>query len=202
MSNEDAGQSANEGPNASGNIPDRLARDLARLHRADAGLQVPASADEHIRLLARHKLTEAGSQRSVAAARQNAEHVRRRRLAAIRWVTASGIAAVLILTGVLLPRLGMWSTSPTPPVQSGPLAKAPDGSASRPAAGSPSAREDINNDGVVDILDAQRLAYLLRTNGPRDQGNWDLNNDGVINEADAKVIAQHVVDIKKNGGAG
>lgn len=201
MSNEDAGQSANEGPNASGNIPDRLARDLARLHRADAGLQIPASVDEHIRLLARHRLTEAGSQRSVAAARQNAEHVRRRRLAAIRWVTASGIAAVLILTGVLLPRLGMLGTTPTPPVQSGPLAKATNGSSPRPA-GAASAREDINNDGVVDILDAQRLAFLLRTNGPRDQGNWDLNNDGVVNDADAKVIAQHVVDIKKNGGAG
>ncbi len=184
-------------------IPPRLHHDLVRLHRPDGSPTVPTDIDDRIRLIARHRLTQLGPVRvHVPAAREVDTDVRCRRLAAIRWIAISASAAVLALSSMLiLPRFGSsrGASGPGGGLASRPLS--PDGLALVPQSPLP---HDINNDGAVDILDAQRLAFVLRTDGPREQGgaSWDINADGNIDQADATAIAQHVVDTKKPGGTG
>jgi len=60
------------------------------------------------------------------------------------------------------------------------------------------AREDLNHDGSVDILDALILAKRLQ-NTPSPNQNLDLNGDGVIDHRDVEVIASHAVSLEKRG---
>ncbi|HMP81641.1 MAG TPA: dockerin type I domain-containing protein [Verrucomicrobiota bacterium] len=60
------------------------------------------------------------------------------------------------------------------------------------------AREDINGDGRVDILDAFQFARELR-DGRQPGADLDLNLDGVVDERDADVIAAHAVKLEKGG---
>jgi hypothetical protein len=55
------------------------------------------------------------------------------------------------------------------------------------------AREDINQDGQVDILDA--LALSLKLEEGRVSADKDLNGDGVIDAKDAEAIAQKSVQL-------
>jgi hypothetical protein len=57
------------------------------------------------------------------------------------------------------------------------------------------AREDLNHDGRVDILDAFQLARELRS-GEKQAGR-DVNGDGVVDERDAALIATHAVKLEK-----
>jgi hypothetical protein len=58
------------------------------------------------------------------------------------------------------------------------------------------AREDLNHDGRVDILDAFQLARELRAGK---KPAVDLNGDGVVDERDADVIATRAVSLEKGG---
>ena len=60
------------------------------------------------------------------------------------------------------------------------------------------AREDVNHDGKVDILDAFALARQLndRAKGP---SAVDMNGDGVLDERDVELIAAQAVSLGRGG---
>ncbi len=58
------------------------------------------------------------------------------------------------------------------------------------------AREDLNHDGRVDILDAFKLARKIQSGETPDT---DLNQDGVTDRLDAELIATHAVKLEKGG---
>jgi hypothetical protein len=69
----------------------------------------------------------------------------------------------------------------------------------KPAGRSPAfAREDINHDGRVDILDAFQLARGLQS-GQKPVSGLDLNGDGVVDRRDVEIIAAHAVKLEKGG---
>ena len=58
------------------------------------------------------------------------------------------------------------------------------------------AREDLNHDGKVDILDSFALARDLK-NGKPSPTVFDVNGDGVVDERDVALIAAHAVELGK-----
>lgn len=60
------------------------------------------------------------------------------------------------------------------------------------------AREDLNRDGRVDILDAFQLARETQS-GVKPAAIADLNNDGVVDRRDAELIVTHAVKLEKGG---
>jgi len=60
------------------------------------------------------------------------------------------------------------------------------------------ARQDINHDGRVDILDAFALARQLKT-GTSAGPELDINGDGVVDEKDAAAIAAQAVKLDRPG---
>jgi len=60
------------------------------------------------------------------------------------------------------------------------------------------AREDLNRDGRVDILDAFQLARETQS-GAKPAVTVDLNHDGVADRRDAELIATHAVRLEKGG---
>jgi hypothetical protein len=65
-------------------------------------------------------------------------------------------------------------------------------------AGPDFAREDLNRDGRVDILDAFHLARELEAGTPP-PATLDLNGDGVVDRRDAEIIAALAVKLEKGG---
>ena len=69
----------------------------------------------------------------------------------------------------------------------------------RPTGGTSAiAREDINRDGRVDILDAFQLARELGS-GQKPAPGLDLNGDGVVDSRDVEIIAVQAVKLGKGG---
>jgi Dockerin type I domain len=66
------------------------------------------------------------------------------------------------------------------------------------AKGLANAREDLNRDGTVDILDAFILAKKLQ-GAPSSDPRLDMNGDGVIDRRDVETIAAHAVSLEKRG---
>lgn len=62
------------------------------------------------------------------------------------------------------------------------------------------AREDLNRDGRVDILDAFHLARELEAGTPP-PATLDLNGDGVVDRRDAEIIAALAVKLEKGGSS-
>ena len=60
------------------------------------------------------------------------------------------------------------------------------------------AREDVNHDGRVDILDAFALARQLQSGQARGAG-LDVNGDGIVDERDVQTIAGRAVRLVKGG---
>ncbi len=60
------------------------------------------------------------------------------------------------------------------------------------------AREDLNQDGTVDILDAFLLARQVESGAPPKPG-IDLNGDSVIDGLDVSLLAAKVVKLEKGG---
>ena len=60
------------------------------------------------------------------------------------------------------------------------------------------AREDLNHDGVVDILDAFALARQVKA-GTTDRQRLDLNGDGAIDDRDVAILAAHAVKLERGG---
>jgi len=69
---------------------------------------------------------------------------------------------------------------------------------SRPTRARPFAREDINRDGHVDVLDAFALARRIETGGTLDP-RWDINGDGRVDRADVNAIAARAVSLAQAG---
>jgi hypothetical protein len=60
--------------------------------------------------------------------------------------------------------------------------------------------EDLNRDGVVDMLDAFALARQLEQGqAPRPQ--WDLNGDGTVNGLDVQALATQAVRLDQGGAS-
>jgi len=59
------------------------------------------------------------------------------------------------------------------------------------------AREDLNRDGQVDILDSFALARELKS-GKSLPAIFDVNGDGVVDERDVALIAAHAVELRKD----
>ncbi|HEY5911620.1 MAG TPA: dockerin type I domain-containing protein [Verrucomicrobiae bacterium] len=68
-----------------------------------------------------------------------------------------------------------------------------------PFPGGAFAREDVNHDGRVDILDAFALARQLKTGRGAAPPWLDVNGDGVVDERDVTAIAAHAVQLPKGG---
>jgi hypothetical protein len=61
------------------------------------------------------------------------------------------------------------------------------------------AREDINRDGRVDVLDAFALARQLQRGAITDQ-KFDFNADGVVDQKDIDAVAARAVKVEKGQG--
>lgn len=91
---------------------------------------------------------------------------RRRRRYAVPWAAAAAVAIVAAGT--------WWSASETASVQV--------------------AREDVDANGRVDIMDAYILAGRLREQGAVDP-KWDINSDGKVDDQDVDAIAMTAVSL-------
>jgi Dockerin type I domain len=60
--------------------------------------------------------------------------------------------------------------------------------------------EDLNGDGVVDVLDAFALARELQQ-GQTPRPQLDLNGDGVVDERDVQILAARAVSLETGGGS-
>jgi hypothetical protein len=60
------------------------------------------------------------------------------------------------------------------------------------------AREDLNHDGQVDVLDAFALARELKSKAHPDQ-QLDVNGDGVVDERDVASLVARAVSLGKGG---
>ena len=60
------------------------------------------------------------------------------------------------------------------------------------------AREDVNRDRIVNILDAFELARELRSGAPL-PARFDFNGDGIVNRADADAVAAEAVRLERSG---
>jgi hypothetical protein len=119
----------------------------------------------------------------LAAARQAIARRGRARIA-FRWAAAVAAAAAALLLAIQFP----------------PSREATAPKASRPSAAAAEAlvlaREDINGDGRVDILDAFALARSIEAQRKL-RGEWDVNGDGVVDKWDVQAIAAAAVSLKK-----
>lgn len=57
-------------------------------------------------------------------------------------------------------------------------------------------QKDVNGDGVVDILDAFKLAQHVESTGSP-QREWDMNGDGIIDQKDVDTVAMVAVNMKE-----
>jgi hypothetical protein len=63
----------------------------------------------------------------------------------------------------------------------------------------PVAREDVNRDGRVDVLDAFVLALRLQQGSIADR-LFDINGDGIVDQRDIDAIAAKAVKLEKGRG--
>jgi hypothetical protein len=96
----------------------------------------------------------------------------------IRWLAAA--AAVLLLAAVANQVLRRPAEQPN----SGPI----------------TAREDINRERRIDILDAFALARQLKS-GTKPNATMDVNGDGVVDERDVTALAAQAVKLEKGGNS-
>lgn len=101
---------------------------------------------------------------------QAAARAARRRVASMRLRTAAGALALAAATA-----LAFFATRPAPAIAG-----------------------DLNRDGRVDILDAQKLARGVAAG--KVAPAWDLDGNGVVDSRDADFAARAVVRIEKGAG--
>lgn len=198
-------------PNAPQPVPDPAApagleADLRRLHRPAERIEIPSAVDDHVAQMARWSLSRAADGEPgrdplapvrIGAARHAPPRLRR--LAGVRWIAFSSAAAALLVIGVTFwpMLLGVPRSSRVAASKGGPVSSESAGTPSRPAVVALS--EDVNDDGVVDILDSQRLSFLLSHQPSMVKPSWDFSADGAVDQDDARVIARHVVTRKERG---
>jgi hypothetical protein len=93
-------------------------------------------------------------------------------LANRRWASLGAVAVTIVAVGALVWLGGRLS------------------SAARP--------EDLNGDGVVDMLDAFALARELQHN-PASHPQLDLNRDGIVDDRDVQALAARAVSLESGG---
>ena len=89
-----------------------------------------------------------------------------------RWAAWGGVAVTMIAVGALVWLGGRTSLTARP--------------------------EDLNGDGVVDMLDAFALARELQ-HDPASHPQFDLNGDGVVDERDVQALAARAVSLETGG---
>ncbi len=152
--------------NAEAEAPQGLRDALARLFASEAA--VPPEADAAI----------------LAEARRHFARMHRPRRV-VRWIAAGAAAAAAAVFAVHLATFTR-ERSRKPAAPAAPRAKA-----SRTVA-----REDIDGDGRVDILDAFALARRLEAGG-RPRSEWDVNHDGQVDDADVQRVARAAVELDR-----
>lgn len=111
----------------------------------------------------------------LASARRQLALRRKRRAI---WSASAAAAAVLVLSAGFLLALHLQRNDTAQPAQT------------------TVAREDVNSDGSVDILDAFALARIIEQKGAI-RPEWDFTGDGAVTEADAKYLASSVVSLSR-----
>lgn len=89
-----------------------------------------------------------------------------------RWLAAAAVVALAAVLG------SQWFSNRRPPEV---------------------AREDINRDGQVDVLDAFALARRLQQGAVTDR-LFDINSDGVVDQRDIDAIATRAVKLDRRQG--
>lgn len=182
-------------------LPDELVAALRDATRADqTGQPVSTEIDQQIHAKAQsHFNSEAFTSPRT-----------RQRKAWLKW-SASGVAAALLL-GVGLIALNPLGESPQAERQlaESETSAAPDQADQQPGnatrqSGEPSVADanDINNDGLVDIIDVYVLAAAVQIDDTSKMP--DLTGDGLVTQADADQLVQRIVrlpDGKNERGAG
>ncbi|MBI2926381.1 MAG: hypothetical protein HYY24_11860 [Verrucomicrobia bacterium] len=170
-------------PDEEPHAPAELVEALKSLHRVR--IFVPPSVDEAVLAKARAHLAESTSTRgtrSIRAALAKARaYLAEFNPMPFAWRPLAPWAA-LAASLVIVAWLAHTLTKP----------------ASNPDGGTTFAREDLNQDGKVDILDALVLARTIEQ-GQTPGGQFDLNGDGAMDRRDAEVIAKRAVNLEKGG---
>jgi len=115
--------------------------------------------------------------RAILSAARRELRRRRTRVLVFRWSTAAVAAAASIFIVVSLFR----TPAPAPAA----------GSHGQPAL----AREDLDRNGRVDILDAFALARRVETS-PKPEKEYDMNGDGAVDRRDVDAIALAAVSLE------
>ncbi len=154
-------------------LPPRLAADLTSLYRTTA---VPAAVDQAICAQARYHLA------------------RSRRIQIWRRVGGGIAAAALLAIGLKVAVFndghGLQPSASAPTAESGRQASAP----AAPPANVRLAAEDIDRNGVVNVLDAFTVARGIKSH--HTDPLWDVNHDGVVDQQDVDLIARTAVRVK------
>jgi hypothetical protein len=159
--------------------PEKLRAALSRLHARE--ITVPAEVDDFVLRTAREHLDAVGQSARVSQGTASTEPERTWAelfaglldlFASRRWM-AGGVATLMILAVAAL----VWLNRP-PQLVAGP--------------------EDLNADGVVDMLDAFGLARELQHN-PASHPQLDLNRDGNLDERDVRALATRAVSLEQGG---
>jgi len=147
-------------------------------HSEDEGIQAPNSLVEALNHLYKERVfvPPAADGAMLREARKHLQRLQRPQSGWKPWLSWAAMAACLTLAIWLGERL------------------------TRPAGSKSFAREDINRDGRVDILDAFALARKIETGGTLDP-RWDINGDGRIDRVDVKSIAARAVSLAQAGTA-
>jgi len=118
----------------------------------------------------------------IATARERFARRRRPRLV-LRWAPVGALAAAAAIVLFLVPTLLLK-----------PRHQA---SRERAVTAKIAAKEDIDQDGRVDILDAFALARHIESSREF-FGEWDMNGDGSVDDTDVEVIARAAVSLERS----
>lgn len=154
-------------------LPDELVGQLRT--ESSPFIHVPEDVDRAILTAARAYFAGQATNTPAAGGRPN-------RRAALPWLSISAALAATLLLAVWLAKFPREADQPAV----GPVAQ-------------PNiAREDLDRNGQVDILDAFLLARHVERNTSLD-ADWDMNGDGRVTYDDVHVIAQSAVRLTQKG---
>jgi hypothetical protein len=144
--------------------------------RADESLQAPPRLVSALKRLPREKVfvPRTIDEAILGEARRQLERRERPKFSWWHWIPRfAAVAMVLAVIAYVAVRQGIINRPPA------------------------FAREDLNHDGRVDILDAFALARQLKSGqvAPAD----DVNGDGVVDRRDVETIASYAVRLEKRG---
>jgi hypothetical protein len=118
---------------------------------------------------------------AILASARDALRKRGRRVIFVRWAGAVAAAAAILLV-VTVSTLTRRVQTATAPLAAGKSVEA---------------REDVNGDGRVDILDAFALARKVDAHSDL-VAEWDLNGDGIVDGKDVDVVAAAAVSVTRS----